>query len=81
VAAAKSPPRNLGFEVGAVGDGDVAAGLLAQRFSVACRFQPACELLILTRALEYYDAYLRSEQREDTEVSEPLVKLKGSGGD
>ena len=33
----------LGFEVGAVGDGDVAVGLLAQRLGVACRFQTACE--------------------------------------
>jgi hypothetical protein len=33
----------LGFEVGAVGDGDVAVGLLAQRFGVACGFQTACE--------------------------------------
>jgi len=44
------------------------------------KFSPS-ELLILTRALEYYDAYLRSQRREDTEVAELLAKLKGSGGD
>jgi hypothetical protein len=35
---------------------------------------------LLTRALEYYDAYLRSQQREDTEVAELLTKLKADGG-
>jgi hypothetical protein len=30
--------------------------------------------------MEYYDAYLRSQQREDTEVSELLARLKGDGG-
>jgi hypothetical protein len=43
------------------------------------KFSPS-ELLILTRAMEYYDAYLRSQQREDTEVSELLAKLKSGGG-
>jgi hypothetical protein len=38
------------------------------------------ELQILTRAMEYYDAYLRSQQREDTEVSELLAKIKSGGG-